>query len=229
MDLELNVQLRKELGTRAARRLRKKNLIPGVVYGYKIENIPIFVDYKELEKVYKVAGKTTLIDLIVDNQKRKVLLYDFSKNPVTGKFISIDFYQPRLDKKIRATVPLNFAGVSEAVKNLNGVLVKNFYEVEVEALPLDLPHKIEVDISKLKTFEDSIKISDLILPKGVDILENKDEIVALVVPPRSEEELKELEEEVVEKVEEVEVVKKEKKEEKEPEESKEESIEEEQK
>ena len=113
-----------------------------------------------------------------------------------------------MTEKMRTKVSLNFIGRSKAVKE-GGVLVKNLEEIEVECLPLDLPHEIKVDISKLKTFDDVIKIEDLAIPPKVKILENKDEIVATVTPPRTEEELKALEEEVEEKVEEVEGVKKE--------------------
>lgn len=101
---------------------------------------------------------------------------------------------------------LIFEGEAPAVKNLEGVLIKNITEVEVEALPKDLPHEIKVDISCLETFDEHIKIKDLKLPEGVKVLAEPEEVIALVTPPRTKEELEELEEKPEEKVEEVEGV-----------------------
>src|SRR4030042_2865598 len=111
-----------------------------------------------------------------------------------------------MEEKIKAEVPLNFIGESLAVKAEAGVLVKNIKEVEIEALPKDLPHHIDVDISALENFEDHIFVKDINVPGGVKIIADENEIVASVIPPRSEEELAALEEKVEEKVEEVKVV-----------------------
>jgi large subunit ribosomal protein L25 len=111
-----------------------------------------------------------------------------------------------MDKTLTAEVQLIFEGEAPAVKSLDGILVKNITEVEVEALPKDLPHEIKVDISSLDSFDKHIRIKDLQLPLGVKILAEAGEVVVLVKPPRTEEELKALEEKPEEKVEEVEVV-----------------------
>lgn len=208
--LKLKAQLRSELGKKA-KKLRERGYLPAVIYGYKIENKPLSINYKEFQKIYKIAGKNTFIELVLpDNTNRQVLIHEVIKHPITSQIISVDFYQPRLDKKIKIRVPLIFVGESDAVKNLGGVLVKNIYDLEVESLPNSLPHEIKIDISKLKTFEDVIKVSDIVISSDVKILAKENDIIALVVPPRSEEELAELEKEVVEKVEEVKVVEKEK-------------------
>lgn len=212
MVIQLTAKPRKEVGKKV-QRLRQRDTLPAVIYGYKIKNQPISVNYRDFEKAYKIVGKNTFIDLLLDGQTKKVLIYDVQKHPLFHQFLSADFYQPRLDKKMKAKIPLVFFGESEAVKNFGGILVKNLYEVEIEALPTSLPHEIKVDISKLKTFEDAVKISDLILPIDVKILANENDIIALVVPPRSEAELAELEKEAIENVEAVKVVKEEKKEE----------------
>lgn len=217
MALELNAKVREVLG-RKVKTLRKKGIIPAVIYGEKVKLMPLEVDYHEFEKVYKEVGESTIINLKIQNPKSKpqfknVLIYDLSKDPVTDKFIHIDFYAVRMDKPITAKVPLTFEGKSPAVETEEGVLVKNVTEVEVEALPANLPHEIKVDISALKTFDDLIKIKDLQVSEDVKIIADPEEVVALVEPPRSEEELAELEEkpeeaegpEVAEEIEEEEV------------------------
>jgi large subunit ribosomal protein L25 len=106
----------------------------------------------------------------------------------------VDFYQVRLDEKVKVTVPLVFAGESPAVKNEGGVLVKSLQELEIEALPTNIPEEITVDISSLETFGDSIYVRDLAIPANVEVVTAGDSAVASVQPPRTEEELKALEE-----------------------------------
>jgi len=202
MAPELKAKVREVLG-RKVKTLRKKGIIPAVVYGLKAKSIPLEIDYSEFEKVYKEAGESTVIKLKTGKESKNVLIYDVAMDSVSDKFIHVDFYEVRMDKPITAVVPLVFEGEAPAVKNLEGVLVKNITEIEVEALPANLPHEIKVDISVLKTFDDLIHIKDLKIPDGVKISINPDEIVALVSPPRSDEELKSLEEKVEEKIEEV--------------------------
>jgi len=183
------------------------------LYGAKVKSTPLEIDYNEFKKIYEEAGESTIIKLKVQGAKGKtkeeeknVLIHDVSRDPVTDRFIHVDFYQVRMDKPITAEVPLIFEGESPAVEILEGTLVKNITEVEVEALPANLPSEIKVDISSLKTFDDLIKIKDLKISKDVKILAEPEEVVALVSPPRTEEELAELEEKPEEEVEEVERV-----------------------
>lgn len=206
MEIELKAQIRKEIG-KGLETLRKKGFIPAIVYGAGQKNVSVQIDYQEFEKVFKIGGESTIIKLKIGDKDKNVLIHDVAKDPVNDKFIHIDFYQVRMDKVITTEVPLAFEGESPAVKNLEGTLIKNITEVEVEALPKDLPHEIKVSIDSLETFDDHIKIKDLKLPAGVKVLVDSGEIIASVTPPRTEEELKELEEkpeEVVEEAEEVE-------------------------
>lgn len=208
--LEISVRKRKE----NPQKIRKTGKIPAILYGHKIENVALEVGYKEFEKIYKEAGESTIIHLKLDSQVRNVLIHDVQRDPITSKFIHVDFYQIKMDEKITVPVPLVFVGESSAVKDGGGVLVRNIHEVEVEAFPQDLPREIEVDISSIKTFEDRIYIKNLSVSGKLEILAEPDEIIASVVPPRTEEELAALEEKPEEKIEEVEVVaEKEKKEE----------------
>jgi large subunit ribosomal protein L25 len=201
--LTLSAKLRKVSGKKV-KSLRKKGLLPGVLYGFKTKNLNLEVDLKEFEKVFKTVGKTSLISLKIDNKKIPVLIQDFQKNPLTGEFIHVDFYHPHLKEKIEASVPLVFEGEAPAVKELGGTLVRHLTEIRVKALPLELPHEIKIDVSSLKTFDDEILVESIKLPKGVDILNNPKEIIAFVSPPEAVEE--ELEKPIEEKVEEVERV-----------------------
>ncbi len=201
--LTLKAKIRKERG-RKVRSLREKGVLPGVLYGNKIENTPLEVDLKEFEKTYKEAGESSLVSLDLDKKQFSVLIHILELDPVSQTPIHVDFYQPKLDEEIEVEVPLIFEGESLAIKDLSGTLIKNIHELEVKALPLKLPHEIKVSIEKLKTFDDEILVKDLILPEGVKAVKDPKEIVALVTPPEKVEE--ELEKPVEEKVEEVEKV-----------------------
>lgn len=209
--LTLTTKIRKIIGKKVDS-LRQKGLIPAVLYGpIHKESLVLEVDYKEFERIYKDAGESSLISLEIDKTKNLVLIHDVKIDSLSGKIIHIDFYQPRLDEETEAGIPLVFEGEAAVVKELGGTLVKNFHEVEVRALPQNLPKEIKVNIEKLKTFEDVILIKDLIIPKGVEILKEPDEVVILVA--RLEEVEEELKKPVEEKVEEVKIVEKKKKEE----------------
>lgn len=206
----LTVQTRTILGKKT-KVLRKQGIIPAVLYGPKRKNLNIAVNEKEFLKALKIFGENRLLDLEIEKEKNKnkVLIRDIARDPVSDRILHIDFYAVDLDKEITAKVPLSFVGVSLAVKDLYGVLVKNLQELTVECLPADLPKTIEVDITNLKTFEDSVYLQDLKIPSKVKILEhNLNEVIANVTPPRSEEELEKLDEAVEEKIEEVEKVEK---------------------
>jgi large subunit ribosomal protein L25 len=196
---------KRELTGSAVESLRKEGLIPTVVYGKGKENLNLTVNKIEFNKVFSKTGENTLIDLEVEGMGMKnVLAKEVQFHPVTDEPIHIDFYEVKMDEEIETEVPLKFVNESPAVKDLEGTLITNKTEVTVKCLPANIPHEIEVDISKLATFEDSIQAKDLKIPAKVELLMDPEETIALVNPPRSEEELKELESEVVENVEAVE-------------------------
>jgi len=210
--IRLNAKIRKEL-KRKTNKLKKAGKIPAIIYGEGAKNTPLEVDYKDFKKDFDQTGESSLVSLEIEGEKkeRPVLIHDIQRDPVSGKFIHIDFYQASLKEEVEVEVPLVFEGLAPAVKELGGTLVKEIQEIEIKALPQNLPHDIKVDVTGLKTFEDEIKIKDLQLPSGVKTDRGPEEIVAKVVPPTNVEE--ELAKPVEEKVEEVEKVEKEKKEE----------------
>ncbi len=203
--IELKAEPREVIGKKV-KRVRKTGLIPAVLYGHKIKSIAVSVSEKEFQKAFREAGETSILHLVLDEKKHNVLIHDLALNPLGGEILHVDFYEVRMDEKLKAKIPLVFIGESLAVKNEGGVLVKAIQEVEVEALPKDLPKEILVDISVLATFDDKIQIKDLKVASEVKILAEPKEIVALVVPPRSEKELEEMAAKPVEQVGEVKVV-----------------------
>ena len=188
----LNAQKRKIKGKKV-KNLRNKGLLPAVLYGPKIKNISIKLDFKEFEKIYKKAGGSSLLSLEIGEEKFLVLVHEVKKDPLTGKPIHVDFYQPILTEEVEATVPIVFEGESPAVKDLGGTLIKEIQEIEIRALPQNLPHEIKVNVENLKTFEDEILVKDLKVAENVKIQKEPDEIIANVAAPETEKIEQELE------------------------------------
>lgn len=150
--------------------LRKEGIIPAVVYGSEGEATSIKVSRDEFDKILEASGESTLVDLKIGDKSFPVLIHDLQRDLDSRKVIHVDFYKPSLKEKTTAPVSLVFEGESFAIKNLSGTLVKNFHEIEVSALPQDLPHEIIVDISSLKELGDIITVGDLKIPQGVEIV-----------------------------------------------------------
>ncbi|MBI2411085.1 MAG: 50S ribosomal protein L25 [Candidatus Kerfeldbacteria bacterium] len=204
----LQAKTRTALGRASTVKLREQQYIPAVIYGHGLPTRSIMVQMNPFIKVYEAAGESSLIDVIIDDQApTKAIIHGLQHDPLSQRISHIDFHQVRMDETIKAEVELVFEGESAAVKNLNGILIKNISELEIECLPADLPHDIRIDISRLKTFEDMIRVSDLTLPAGVTVLNDSEDMIATVEEPRSEAELASLNEQVVEDVSAVEVAK----------------------
>lgn len=182
--IDFNVNTRAKDVT--AKSLRVEDKVPGVLYGQKKENLLLEFDYGQFEVLFREAGETTIIDLKIGDKSEKALIYDVQKDPVTDKIIHVDFYRINLKEEVAAMIPLEFVGVSPAVKEEGGILVTNRDELEVKSLPMDLPQKIEVDISVLAEIGDTIHIGDLKVSEGVSITDDPEISVAQVVAPKME-------------------------------------------
>lgn len=185
--LKLQVQNRKYIGKKV-KNLRKEGLLPGVVYGQGLEALNIQIDTKEFQAVYTEAGESTLVYLSVGDTEHPTIIVDVDLDPITDSPRHVDFHIVNLKEKIIAMIPLVFIGESPAVKNFNGILVKNMQEVQVEGLPQNLPHEISVDISGLLELESNILVKQLISDKNIKVLAHEDDIVVLVQVPMSDEE-----------------------------------------
>ena len=180
--ITIEVKKRETVG-RTVKKIRKQGILPAVLYGPEIKNINIELILKDFEKAYKEAGESSLISLKIGKENYSVLVHEVKNDPLTGRPIHVDFYQPILTEEVEAWVPLVFEGEAPAVKDLGGTLIKEVQEIEVKALPEKLPHEIKVDVSCLKTFEDEILVKDLNLEEGVSTKKEPEDIIALVTPP----------------------------------------------
>ena len=181
--ITLNAQKRSK--TEKMVTIRKNELVPAVVYGAGVENTPISVPAKDFKKIYKEAGETTTISLNLDGKEIPVLIHALQRDPVRGFALHVDFLAVDLKKTISAHVPVEFTGVSAAVKS-GGVLVKVLHEIEVSALPNEMPHSLIADITKLVTLEDNVFVSDIKLPSGVKMITPGIEVVAAVTGAHEE-------------------------------------------
>jgi large subunit ribosomal protein L25 len=185
--MDLAVVKRERFG-RSVKSLRKQGLVMAELYGRGIENLHLSVNSKDFKKVLHEAGENTLINIVLeDGTKRPVLIYDIQADPIKDNLLQVDFYQVRMDEKIKAKISIEFIGQSEAIKS-GGVLVKSMQEIEVEALPADLPKNIEVNISSIKNIGESIYIKDLKIGKAVTIMVPGETVVATIVDKVTEEE-----------------------------------------
>lgn len=188
---------RRDVFGKETKTLRRRGVIPAVLYGHGIPTQHLSIDAHTFERLYEQVGETSLLDLSVDGGASvKVLVQDVHRDPVQDRVLHADLHQVSMTEAIEAEIPLTFIGESSAVKEQGGVLVKSLDQVKVRCLPGDLVPAIEVDIAALKSFDDAIHVRDLVIGKGLKVLGRVDEVVATVAPPRSEEELKSLEEKV---------------------------------
>ncbi len=176
----------RDLATATPQAVRREGFIPAVLYGHHVQSTNLSVPANEFEKLFRKAGESTLIELTTEDGKvHNVLIQEVQRHFLTTKPIHVDFMQVNMTETLKASVALEFIGESHAVKAEGGVLVKVLNEVEVECLPMDLPHNIEVDISALKSFSDHITVKDLNVSSKVKVLTDADEVIAKVQPPRN--------------------------------------------
>lgn len=206
--IALTVQRRDVFG-KQTNALRRAGKIPGVLYGRDTKPISLSIDEIPFQKVWHVAGESSLIDVHVgDGRPVKALIQELQFDPASGKILHVDLHQVNMNEKIEVDITLGFEGESAAVKELGGTLVKDHDTIKVECLPQDLVRELTVDLSALQTFDDAIRVADITLPHGLTLLSKGDEILAHVEAPRSEEELAKLDEAVEEDVSAVEKIEK---------------------
>ncbi len=186
MSLTLNATAR-EAG-KNLNSLRAEGIIPAVVYGAGQKTESISVPFREFVKVFKEAGESGTIDLVLPSGKVSVLVHEVVNDPIRHIPAHIDFLAIDISKPIEVTIPIEFTGVSPAAKGGLGVLVKVMHEIEVKGLPKDIPHTVAVDLSPLATLDSHITIADIVLPANVVALAKPTEIVANVSAIKEEKE-----------------------------------------
>lgn len=184
--MELVVQKREKFG-KATNAMRKAGLVPAELYGRGIANVHLSIPAKELRKVLKQSGENTMVNVVIEGEKRPVMIHSLALDPVSDEITNVDLYQVRLDEKIKVRVPVEFTGESQAIKEKNGLLVKAMQEIEVEALPTNIPRSIVADISKIADIGQSVYVKDLAFEKGVEPIVDGESVVATVTAKMTEE------------------------------------------
>jgi large subunit ribosomal protein L25 len=186
-DATLVAEVRTALGKGGAGRVRRGGLVPAVVYGLGEDNVSVSVSSRELGHILSGAsGANTLITLTVNGKEQLALARQIQRHPVKGTVLHVDFVRVRADQTIQAEVPVHLTGDSEGVSR-GGVLEQLVHTLTVEAKPADVPPSIEYDITELE-IGSGFYVRDLVVPAGVTVLQNADDLVAQVSAPRIVEE-----------------------------------------
>src|SRR5438067_2058800 len=187
--IKLEVQERDLRGTSESRRLRRTGMIPGVLYGNGKTAHPIAVPERELRRVLTgSAGLHAILDVVLAGQKttHSSVLKDYQVDPIRGKIEHFDLQEVRLDQPIQSSVTVELVGESVGTK-AGGVLSQVAREVRVEALPLEVPERLELDVSAME-IGDSLRLSDLRVPEGLTLLDDPETVLATVTVPTKVEE-----------------------------------------
>ena len=187
-EIVISATNRADRGKNAARRLRRRGLVPGIVYGGKGENLAVAVDPKALQRVLRSeAGRNAILKLsIADHGSTNAILKNWQVDPVKESFLHADFYRIAMDVAIRVTVPIQVVGEARGVKVDAGILELVIREIEVECLPGDIPERIAVDVADLG-INQSLRVSDVPMPAKVKVLQAADQVVVHVVAVKEEE------------------------------------------
>jgi len=178
---------RREIIGKNVKKLRRDGLLPAIVYGHSIEPVSISLDYKEASKTLDSISPSALVVLDIDGEKHYTLVRDKQRNPVRRTITHVDFQAVSLTETVRADVTVNLVGEAPAVETYLGILVPSLEQLSIECIPTNLPDRIDVDLSGLTEIGDSISVSDIVAPEGVEILNDPDEVVVVVIAQAAEE------------------------------------------
>jgi large subunit ribosomal protein L25 len=173
--MNLSAKVRDEKESLAS--LRDAGMMPMEMYGLGEPNAHLCIPLKDFEKIWREAGESSVVSVLVDGKKYPAMIHDVQFERTSGRPIHADLLRVRMDKKITAHVHLEFVGESPAEK-LGAVVSHSMRELEVEALPSDMPHHIEVDLSSLLEVGSSLHVKDLKIEKGVKIMNDPEMVVA---------------------------------------------------
>ena len=175
----LKVEKRKVLGKKV-HKLRKEGLFPANIYGKGVKSVAVQVPYKEFEKVYKEAGETGIVDVNIAGEVRPSLIHNVQQDYYKHILLHADFFQVNLKEKVKAMIKIITVGEPKAVAEKLGLLMQTLSEVEVEALPTDLPDKIELNVEPLAVLNAQITVGEIKTPAGVTILTDPTQVVAKI-------------------------------------------------
>ena len=191
-QIELSAATRDILGKKV-RFLRRQGLTPANLYGRNVKSTALQVDTTQLKHTLAKAGKSSLVALKVDSAKRPkmVIIRDIQREPLTGGLLHVDLYQIKMEERIKIEVSLLFVGEAPAIRDRGGILVQNMNSVEVECLPANMPHNIEVDLSVLTELDQAVHVKDLSVDEGVTILTDPEQSIVQIARSKVEVEIAE--------------------------------------
>jgi large subunit ribosomal protein L25 len=176
---------RRTIVGKQVRALRRQGLIPAV-YGTGIEPSPLELDGREASRMLARVSGSTLVDLVLEGDTHNVLVREIQRDPIVQNIRHVDFLKVAMDVVIRTSVPVELVGEAPAVKTFGGILVSGVDEIEVEALPANLPNRMTVDLGSLLEIGQAITVGDLVVGEGVKLLTSRDELVARVMQAEAE-------------------------------------------
>ncbi len=175
----LKVEKRTVLGENV-KKLRKQGIFPANIYGKGIKSVAVQTPYADFMAIYKEVGETGVVDVELDGKIHPVLIHNLQKEYMTKTPIHADFYQVNLKEKIKTMVPVTLVGEPKAVTDKLGITMQTLNDIEVEALPTDLPEKIEINIEHLAIIGDQVTVADIKVPTGITILTDAGQIVVKI-------------------------------------------------
>lgn len=192
---------RRDVVGKRVKGLRREGKLPAILYGKHVETMPIEIDHREASRILHGLSPSALIQIQLDGDEHLALVREKQRDVILGTLMHVDFQAVSLTERVRSEVSIDLIGESPAVKNLGGILVTNVEQLDVEALPRDLPERIEVDVSNLLEIGDAIYVRDLSLPGDVTVHAEPDDVIVVVTIPAAEPEAEEeieVEEELLE-------------------------------
>ena len=188
MTAILSASKRTDTGKGAARKLRAAQMIPGVIYGHSREPLSLAMSSRELGRLLeRIAAETTVVELNIDGTVSRTLIREIQRHPYKREVLHVDFLELVAGEKVTVDLPIVLVGTPEGVRSSGGILDQIMREISVEVDPVNMPTHLELDVSALD-INDSLHVSDLRVPDGVEVLEDAEATVCVVSPPHVEEE-----------------------------------------
>lgn len=175
-NISLNSSLRNDIGTNACHRIRRNGNVPGVIYGHNFTNYTLEFDYNTLNKIIKNNGENALVNIIIDGNPHTAMIKEVQRDIISREITHIDLQQINPKEKIHTSIPVLLSGKNDIVE---GVLQQQVMKLDIECYPQDVPRDVSIDISNL-ALGDSLKISDVEFSKDITVLNDVEEIIALV-------------------------------------------------
>jgi large subunit ribosomal protein L25 len=180
---KLRAQKRTVFGKKV-KQMRREGILPGIIYGKGMASIPVNFSLKDFEQLYKIVGGTNYFEIVVEDESFPVLVKQVAVHPLSDLPLHIDLYKVDLKQKVSAKVPVLFSGESEFIKSGQGMLLELISEIEIEALPADIPSNFTVDVSGLMELDSALTVGDITVPEGVEIKLDRSELLCKVDVPQ---------------------------------------------